>query len=129
MKIRSLFAAAAAAFVLMASATQLLAQQAGSGVPSIGAGALPRDLSPWNMFMTADGIVKAVIVILACASVVTWTVALAKAIELFAMRRRVRVGLAVLERSTSLVEARRAISERGPAAEFEPERNRRKARK
>ena len=43
---------------------------------------LPRDLSPWGMFMSADIVVKAVMVGLAVASVVTWTVSLAKTIEL-----------------------------------------------
>src|SRR5262245_27774495 len=56
----------------------------------IGAVSLPRDLSPWSMFVSADRVVQAVMVGLAFASVVTWTVWLAKSIELFAARRRVR---------------------------------------
>ncbi len=48
----------------------------------VGLAALPHDLSPWSMFQTADSVVKAVIIGLAIASVVTWTVWLAKAIEL-----------------------------------------------
>lgn len=43
---------------------------------------LPRNLSPWGMFLGADIIVKAVMIGLACASLVTWTVWLAKTIEL-----------------------------------------------
>ena len=43
---------------------------------------LPRNLSPWGMFMGADIVVKAVMVGLAFASLVTWTVWLAKTIEL-----------------------------------------------
>ena len=43
---------------------------------------LPRDLSPWGMFMAADIVVKAVMVGLAFASVLTWTIWFAKAIEL-----------------------------------------------
>ncbi len=43
---------------------------------------LPRNLSPWGMFLGADIIVKAVMVGLAVASLVTWTVWLAKTIEL-----------------------------------------------
>ncbi|HEY4205077.1 MAG TPA: tonB-system energizer ExbB, partial [Xanthobacteraceae bacterium] len=35
---------------------------------------LPRDLSPWGMFANADIVVKAVMVGLAFASLVTWTV-------------------------------------------------------
>ena len=45
---------------------------------------LPRDLSPWGMFMQADWVVKAVMIGLAFASVVTWTVWLAKSLELAA---------------------------------------------
>lgn len=43
---------------------------------------LPRNLSPWGMFVSADVIVKTVMVGLAVASLVTWTVWLAKTIEL-----------------------------------------------
>ncbi|MDT5116209.1 MAG: biopolymer transport protein ExbB, partial [Mycobacterium sp.] len=57
---------------------------------------LPRDLSPWGMFTTADSIVKAVLIGLVIASFVTWTVWLAKTIELVIARRRVRDGLRIL---------------------------------
>ncbi|MBR0840048.1 tonB-system energizer ExbB [Bradyrhizobium liaoningense] len=43
---------------------------------------LPRNLSPWGMFVSADIVVKTVMVGLAVASLVTWTVWLAKTIEL-----------------------------------------------
>jgi biopolymer transport protein ExbB len=49
---------------------------------------LPRDLSPWGMFISADIVVKAVMIGLAFASVVTWTVWLAKTIELVLARQR-----------------------------------------
>ena len=39
---------------------------------------LPRNLSPWGMFMQADFIVKAVMIGLAFASLVTWTIWLAR---------------------------------------------------
>ncbi len=42
---------------------------------------LPRNLSPWNMFVNADLVVQAVMVGLAFASLVTWTIWLAKTIE------------------------------------------------
>ena len=48
---------------------------------------LPHDLSPWGMFMAADIVVKAVMVGLAFASVVTWTVLLVKLAELGAAQR------------------------------------------
>jgi len=54
---------------------------------------LPRDLSPWGMFMAADIVVKAVMVGLAFASVLTWTIWFAKAIELARARARMRSGI------------------------------------
>ena len=51
---------------------------------------LPRDLSPWGMFMAADIVVKAVMLGLAFASVLSWTIWFAKAIELMTARARMR---------------------------------------
>ncbi len=48
---------------------------------------LPHDLSPWGMFMAADIVVKGVMIGLAFASVVTWTVLLVKIAELGAAQR------------------------------------------
>jgi biopolymer transport protein ExbB len=71
----------------------------------IGAVHLPRDLSPWSMFASADMVVQAVMIGLACASVVTWTVWLAKSIELLVARRRVRTALAAIGDERSLTGA------------------------
>jgi biopolymer transport protein ExbB len=71
----------------------------------VGLAALPHDLSPWNMFLTADSIVKAVMIGLAIASVITWTVWLAKAIELFTLRRRLIGALVALDAARTLAEA------------------------
>jgi biopolymer transport protein ExbB len=68
---------------------------------------LPRNLSPWGMFLNADIIVKAVMIGLAFASLVTWTVWLAKTIELAGARRQARRRTKLLE-SGSLAEAVRA---------------------
>src|SRR5215470_14570555 len=57
---------------------------------------LPRDLSPWGMFMAADIVVKAVMVGLAFASVLTWTIWFAKAIELMMARRHMRAEIVSL---------------------------------
>src|SRR4029077_4184005 len=46
--------------------------------PTIANAALPRDLSPWGMFLNADIVVKVVMLGLIFASLVTWTVWLAK---------------------------------------------------
>jgi biopolymer transport protein ExbB len=51
---------------------------------------LPRDLTPFGMFMSADIIVKAVMLGLTFASVLTWTIWLAKTLELLSARRRLR---------------------------------------
>ena len=85
--------------------------------PSISASLLPRDLSPWGMFLSAHIVVKLVMIGLALASFLTWTVALAKGIELIAAKRRVREALRMLAQATSLVEAGGALgNERSFAA-------------
>src|SRR5262249_47315549 len=94
------------------------AQEAGPAAgPVVGAAALPRDLSPWGMFTSADVIVKGVIIGLAFASVVTWTVFLAKAIELVIAKRSARRALAVLASAGSFADACRAVA-KGTAADF-----------
>src|SRR5262245_54284353 len=57
---------------------------------------LPRDLSPWGMFMAADIVVKSVMVGLVFASVLTWTIWFAKAIELMMARRHMRAEIVSL---------------------------------
>src|SRR5260221_4787220 len=81
-------------------------------------GALPRDLSPWNMFLSADRIVKAVIMGLAVASVITWTVGLAKWIELHLLRRKLRYGLAVLDEARTLGDAAERLGREGVDAKL-----------
>src|SRR5262245_52032373 len=78
---------------------------------------LPRDLSPWGMFMAADIVVKAVMVGLAFASVLTWTVWFAKAIELMLARRRMRAAIEALNQARSWSEASARMKGRnnGPA--------------
>jgi biopolymer transport protein ExbB len=87
------------------SGTPVAAPGAESKPPVIGAVHLPRDLSPWSMFASADIVVQGVMVGLAFASVVTWTVWLAKSIELLFARRRVRVALAAISEERSLAAA------------------------
>jgi len=66
---------------------------------------LPHNLSPWGMLLSADIVVKAVMVGLAFASLVTWTVWLAKTIELQRESRRARQRLRMIERGTTLRDA------------------------
>ena len=76
---------------------------------------LPHDLSPWGMFLTADALVKAVMIGLAFASVITWTVLVAKGLEIWTSRRRARGAIARLAQAKSLAEAtERAGLDRGP---------------
>src|SRR6266540_1521003 len=73
--------------------------------PGTAAALLPRDLSPWGMFLNADTVVKVVMIGLVLASLVTWTVALAKSQEILSAKRRLRVGLRAIGRAPSLHEA------------------------
>jgi biopolymer transport protein ExbB len=73
---------------------------------------LPQDLSPLGMVEHADWVVKVVMAGLALASVITWTIALAKGFELFRATRRMRSGLAVLQTSGTLMETEQQL---GPA--------------
>ena len=66
---------------------------------------LPEDLSPWGMFEAADIIVKGVIIGLAFASLVTWTVWLAKTLELRTARAEVRNDLRILNSAASFAYA------------------------
>jgi biopolymer transport protein ExbB len=92
----------------MAVASSALAQDAAS--PAIApdslvtSSTLPRDLSAWGMYMSADPVVKAVLIGLAFASVVTWTVWLAKTIEIVVAKRRVAAALKVLASVRSVSE-------------------------
>jgi biopolymer transport protein ExbB len=80
-----------------------LAQEVGD-TPVIGTATLPRDLSPWGMYLNADPVVKAVLIGLAFASLVTWTVWLAKTIEIIVAKRRVRAASNVLATVRSTVD-------------------------
>jgi biopolymer transport protein ExbB len=81
-------------------------------VPVIGSAHLPRDLSPWSMFMTADIVVQSVMVGLAFASLVTWTVWLAKNVELLVATRRLRKAVGVLADARTLYEGYSRMNKR-----------------
>jgi biopolymer transport protein ExbB len=72
-----------------------------------------RELSPWSMFMSADVIVKAVMIGLAFASLVTWTIFIAKMIELTFIQRKLRAALARISDARSLAEAQFALGAKG----------------
>ena len=72
-----------------------------------------RELSPWSMFLSADIIVKAVMIGLAFASLVTWTVFIAKMAELTIVQGRLRGALRKIADSRSLAEAQFALGSSG----------------
>jgi biopolymer transport protein ExbB len=80
----------------------------------VASGLLPRDLTPWGMFMAADIIVKAVMIGLIFASVLTWTIWLAKTLELFGARRSLARAHNVLVAARSLAEAAKPASVASP---------------
>jgi biopolymer transport protein ExbB len=89
------------------------------GQTSIGRLQLPQNLSPWGMFLDADRVVKAVILGLAFASLVTWTVFVAKTLELYRARREVRAGLRILVKAATLAQAHEALRDSDtPAAQL-----------
>jgi biopolymer transport protein ExbB len=77
----------------------------GGNRPLQSAATTPRELSPWSMFLSADIIVKAVMIGLAFASLVTWTIFIAKIIELSLAQRQLCVALDRIVDSRSLAEA------------------------
>jgi biopolymer transport protein ExbB len=78
----------------------------------IATGLPPHDLSPWSMFLSADILVKAVMVCLAVASLVTWTIFLAMTFHLLLARWRLRRALARIAEARTLAEAQLALGPR-----------------
>ncbi len=70
------------------------------------------ELSPWTMFLQADIVVKAVMVGLALASVITWTIFIAKKIELGRARWRLRSALKEIGEARSMSEAQLALGDK-----------------
>ncbi|PSO31180.1 tonB-system energizer ExbB [Bradyrhizobium sp. MOS002] len=68
-----------------------------------------KELSPWVMFQSADIIVKAVMIGLAFASLMTWTVLIAKSIELSIAATKLRSALKKITEARSLAEAQMAL--------------------
>jgi biopolymer transport protein ExbB len=70
---------------------------------------LPSELSPWSMFLSADRIVKGVMLGLLMAALVTWTLGLVKAVQLAVMRRKPKRALRTVSAGRSLEEAKAGI--------------------
>jgi biopolymer transport protein ExbB len=82
--------------------------ESSSGRPMVGIGPL-RELSPWSMFLSADILVKAVMIGLIFASLVTWTLFFAKVVYLSRARKEVGSALARVSGIRSLNEAQLAL--------------------
>lgn len=111
----------AAIFVFAVSAllTQSLFAEDAAPASGITRAELPQDLSVWAMFAHADTIVKAVMLGLAFASLVTWTVWIAKSLELRRARAILRHGLRALGESARFAQAReRLADDDGPVAQL-----------
>ncbi|WFU21898.1 tonB-system energizer ExbB [Bradyrhizobium sp. CB1717] len=96
-------AAPSAAAAPMAAAPAAAKSEAVSTAPAM------KELSPWVMFMSADVIVKAVMIGLAFASLMTWTVLIAKSIELSVASAKLRSALKKVAEARSLAEAQMAL--------------------
>jgi biopolymer transport protein ExbB len=72
----------------------------------------PLEFSPQAMFMRADILVKAVIAALAFASFLTWTIFIAKSIELAIAQRKLKSGLKKIDNARTLAEAQLALGKR-----------------
>ena len=81
-------------------------------VPAGIAALLPRDLSPWGMFLHADIVVKVVMAGLVLASIITWTVWVAKTYELWIAKKKARAAIAVLARVRSLADVKNHFGNR-----------------
>lgn len=77
---------------------------------------MAHDLSPWGMYQNADVVVKAVMIGLAIASIITWTIWIAKGFELLGAKRRLRGEIVHLKKATTLKEASESATKKGTLA-------------
>ncbi|MGC6368537.1 tonB-system energizer ExbB [Pseudomonas sp. K2I15] len=98
---------------------------AAEGAPADGSGVvleednslgMAHDLSPWGMYQNADIIVKIVMIGLAIASIITWTIWIAKGFELLGAKRRLRTEIVHLKKATTLKEASESAAKKGTLA-------------
>ncbi|OPA96750.1 tonB-system energizer ExbB [Pseudomonas fluorescens] len=77
---------------------------------------MAHDLSPWGMYQNADVVVKAVMIGLAIASIITWTIWISKGFELLGAKRRLRTEIVHLKKATTLKEASSTATKQGTLA-------------
>ena len=101
------------------------AQAAGAAAPADETGVvleedntlgMAHDLSPWGMYQNADVVVKAVMIGLAIASIITWTIWIAKGFEVLGAKRRLRGEIANLKKARTLQEASETAAKEGTLA-------------
>jgi biopolymer transport protein ExbB len=78
---------------------------------AVQASLLPRDLSVGGMFRQADPVVQIVLLGLLAASVVTWTILLAKGVHFLALRRALRQALGYSEDAQTLAGLQARLAE------------------
>jgi biopolymer transport protein ExbB len=105
--------AAAVSSAVTAAADAATMSTDAAGRPAKTTSVTLRELSPWSMFLSADIVVKAVMIGLAFASLVTWTIFIAKMFELSLVQHRLRAALRKIGDSRSLAEAQFALGASG----------------
>ena len=78
-------------------------------------GDLPHDLSPWSMFMQADWVVKTIMIGLAAASLLTWIILVAKALEIAGAKLTARRTLRAIASARTLDAAVVSLRAKGGA--------------
>jgi biopolymer transport protein ExbB len=102
-------AAAAAPAQPAPAATDISSTSDGAGKPE---SLRQRDFSPWSMFLNADAMVKTVMLSLVFASLITWTMFIAKTLQMARAQAQIKAALARIADTRSLNEAQVAL---GPA--------------
>ncbi|QDG57696.1 tonB-system energizer ExbB [Pseudomonas sp. NIBRBAC000502773] len=109
-------AAAPAATDPAQAATPAAADETGVVLEEDNTLGMAHDLSPWGMYQNADVVVKAVMIGLAIASIITWTIWIAKGFELLGAKRRLRTEIVHLKKATTLKEASESATKKGTLA-------------
>ncbi|KQZ86717.1 MULTISPECIES: tonB-system energizer ExbB [unclassified Pseudomonas] len=99
-----------------AAASQALGENVPEVLEADNSLGMAHDLSPWGMYQNADIIVKLVMIGLAIASIITWTIWIAKGFELMGAKRRLRSEIAHLKKATTLKEASASATKPGTLA-------------
>ena len=106
-------AAAPANGIVDPAAAPVVEQREDAAVVDDNSLGMANDLSPWGMYQHADIIVKIVLIGLAIASIITWTIWIAKGFELLGAKRRLRGEIVNLKKARTLKEASDSASKEG----------------